>query len=322
MSENHTTDRPQRVRHVLEVDDLGRDGLAAVLRLAASDPATLPRTLAGRGVALVFEKPSARTRNSSEMATVALGGHPVYIQGSEVGIDTRETAEDVAHTLACFHRVVCARVMDHRTLERMRDALDAGGVAVPVVNLLSDRAHPCQALADLLTLSQVFGDSMADRPVAFIGDANNVWRSLALAASLVGMPTRIASPAGYGPTADDVALVRSFGGDLLVTDDPAEAADGAAALYTDVWVSMGEEDERAARLAAFSGFTVDAALVARAAPDAVVLHCLPAHRGEEISAEVVDGPRSVVWQQAANRMHAMRGLLAWVTAGAGDPVAP
>ena len=323
MSDDHPTDRPAGpVRHVLEVDDLGPDGLAAVLGLAAADPAALPRTLAGRGVALVFEKPSARTRNSSELATVALGGHPVHIQGSEVGIDTRESAEDVARTLACFHHVLCARVMDHRTLERMRDALDAGGVAVPVVNLLSDRAHPCQALADLLTLRQCFGAAVAERPVAYIGDANNVWHSLALAASMAGIPTRVASPDGFGPTSDDVALVRSFGGDLLVTDDPAEAADGAAALYTDVWTSMGQEDERAARLAAFAGFTIDGALLDRAAPDAVVLHCLPAHRGEEISADVVDGPRSVVWQQAANRMHAMRGLLAWVTADAEASVAP
>jgi ornithine carbamoyltransferase len=160
---------------------------------------------------------------------------------------------------------------------------------------------------------------VGERPVAYIGDANNVWRSLALAASMAGIPTRVASPAGYGPTADDVALVRSFGGDLLVTDDPAAAADGAAALYTDVWTSMGQEDERAARLAAFAGFTVDAALLGHAVPDAVVLHCLPAHRGEEISADVVDGPRSVVWQQATNRMHAMRGLLAWVTGGYDGP---
>ena len=303
-------------RHMLEVDDLGPIGVEAVLALAERDPAGLPRSLAGAGVALVFEKPSARTRNSSEMATVALGGHPVYIQGAEVGIDVRETAEDVARTLACFHRVLCARVMDHRTLVRMRDSLDDAGVPVPVVNLLSDRAHPCQALADLLTLRQQFGvDGALHRPVAFIGDANNVWRSLALAASMVGIPTRVASPAGYGPSDADVARVRAFGGDLLVTDDPAEAADGAGALYTDVWVSMGQEAERQERLAAFAGFCVDEALVARAAPDAVVLHCLPAHRGEEISAGVVDGPSSVVWQQAANRMHAMRGLLAWVTGG-------
>jgi len=311
------TDRGSgETRHMLEVDDLGPSGVEAVLTLAERDPAGLPRSLAGAGVALVFEKPSARTRNSSELATVALGGHPVYIQGAEVGIDVRETAEDVARTLACFHQVLCARVMDHRTLVRMRDTLDAAGVPVPVVNLLSDRAHPCQALADLLTLRQRFGvDGALHRPVAFIGDANNVWRSLALAASMVGIPTRVASPAGYGPSDADVARVRAFGGDLLVTDDPAEAADGAGALYTDVWVSMGQEDERQERLAAFAGFCVDEALVARAAPDAVVLHCLPAHRGEEISAGVVDGPQSVVWQQAANRMHAMRGLLAWVTGG-------
>jgi len=306
---------PAVTRHVLEVDDLGPDGLDEVLALAERGPAALPRSLEGEGVALVFEKPSARTRNSSELAVVALGGHPVYIQGTEVGIDTRETAEDVARTLACYHRVLCARVRDHTTLERMAEALDAAHVPVPVVNLLSDRAHPCQALADLLTLRQRFGaEGARDRPVAYVGDANNVWRSLALAASMAGIPTRVASPDGYGPSDEDVARVRSFGGALTVTDDPAEAADGAGALYTDVWTSMGQEDETAARTAAFAGFRVDEALVARAAPDALVLHCLPAHRGEEISAGVVDGPRSVVWQQAANRMHAMRGLLAWVTA--------
>jgi ornithine carbamoyltransferase len=187
-------------------------------------------------------------------------------------------------------------------------------VGVPVVNLLSDRGHPCQALADLLTLRQLFGtDGARDRVVAYIGDANNVWRSLAIAASMAGIPTRVASPDGYGPSDADAALVRSFGGDLVVTDDPVQAADGAGALYTDVWTSMGQEEERQERLAAFAGFRVDEALVARALPDARVMHCLPAHRGEEISAAVVDGPRSVVWQQAANRMHAMRGLLAWVT---------
>jgi len=303
-----------QTRHVLDVDDLGPDGLAQVLALATREPGSLPRSLEGRGVALVFEKPSARTRNSSELATVALGGHPVYIQGTEVGLDVRETTEDVARTLACYHRVLCARVMDHTTLERMAAALDAAGVAVPVVNLLSDRAHPCQALADLVTLRQCFGaDGVRDRTVAYIGDANNVWRSLALAASMAGITTRVASPDGYGPSTADVDLVRSFGGELLVTDDPAEAATGADALYTDVWTSMGQEDEAAARRAAFAGFRVDERLVGLASPDAIVLHCLPAHRGEEISAGVVDGPRSAVWQQAANRMHGMRGLLSWVT---------
>jgi ornithine carbamoyltransferase len=184
---------------------------------------------------------------------------------------------------------------------------------VPVVNLLSDRAHPCQAVADLLTLGDVFGPgSLADVAVAYVGDANNVWRSFAIAASMCGMATRIASPVGHGPTPAEVELVRSFGGVVDVTTDPAEAADGVDAVYTDVWTSMGQEEERAARLAAFAGYTVDEELLSRAADRAVVLHCLPAHRGEEITAGVVDGPRSVVWMQARNRMHAMRGVLAWV----------
>ena len=306
-------------RHVLEIDDLGPDGLEAVLTLAEAEPASLPRSLEGQGVALVFEKPSARTRNSSEMAVVSLGGHPVYIQGAEVGIDVRETAEDVARTLACYHRVLCARVMDHGSLERMAAALDAADVNVPVVNLLSDRAHPCQALADLLTVRQHFGaDGARDRVITYVGDANNVWRSLALAASMAGIATRVASPDGFGPSAEDIALVRSFGGDLMVTNDPIEAATGADVLYTDVWTSMGQEDEAAVRAAAFAGFCIDEALVAGSAPGALVMHCLPAHRGEEISAGAVDGPPSVVWQQAANRMHAMRGLLAWVTGAGGD----
>ncbi|HEY1988961.1 MAG TPA: ornithine carbamoyltransferase [Acidimicrobiales bacterium] len=302
-------------RHVLDIDDLGPDGLAAVLTLAAIDPSRLPKALAGHGVAMVFEKSSNRTRNSTEMATVSLGGHPVYIQGQEVGLDDRESAADVARTLACYHAVLCARVMDHSSLVRMADALDDAGVAVPVINLLSDLAHPCQALADLLTLRQLFGfgaDALAGRRLAYVGDANNVWRSLALASSMQGLPTAVASPVGFGPTDADLELVRSFGGELQVTTDPSEAVAGADAVYTDVWTSMGQEAEAAARLEAFRGYQVDEELMKVAAEGAVVLHCLPAHRGEEISAGVVDGPQSVVWDQAANRMHAMRGLLAWV----------
>ncbi len=300
-------------RHVLDIDDLGPVGLAEVLALAELEPGQLAPVLQGEGVALVFEKPSNRTRNSSEMAAVALGGHPVYIQGHEVGLDVRESAADVARTLACFHAVVCARVVDHGSLERMAGAMDEGGTGVPVVNLLSDVAHPCQALADLLTLRQVFGtEAVGRRSLAYVGDANNVWRSLALAASMAGIATRVASPEGYGPSDDDVALVRSYGGELTVTTDPVEAVASADAVYTDVWTSMGQEDESTARSSAFAGYMVDGPLLSRAAPHAVVLHCLPAHRGEEISGEVIDGPQSVVWQQAANRMHAMRGLLSWV----------
>ncbi|HXQ44163.1 MAG TPA: ornithine carbamoyltransferase [Acidimicrobiales bacterium] len=323
-------------RHFLDVDDLSCAELDEVLTLAARPAGEAPPVLAGRGAALVFEKPSARTRSSTELAVASLGGHPVYIQGPEVGIDSREPAEDVARTLACFHAVICGRVLDHEVLVRMAAALDAGaadhgaagdgaadgaagdGAAdspafgdVPVVNLLSDRAHPCQVIADLLTLRQVYGD-LGGRTLAYVGDANNVWRSLALGAAMTGMALRTATPEGYGPDDDDLARVARLGGDLEVTTDPDEAVAGADAVYTDVWTSMGQEEEAVLRRKAFSGFTVDEELLARAAPDAILLHCLPAHRGEEISAEVIDGPRSRVWQQAANRMHAMRGLLIWL----------
>jgi ornithine carbamoyltransferase len=315
-------------RHFLDVDDLSCDELDDVLATASLPVAEVPRVLAGRGAALLFEKPSARTRSSTELAVVALGGHPVYIQGAEVGIDERETAEDVARTLACFHAVLCARVLDHDVLVRMAGALDSsfayapgltadddGGERFPgpmsVVNLLSDRAHPCQALADLLTLRQVFG-SVEGRTIAYIGDANNVWRSLAVAAAMTGIRIRTASPEGYEPDGDDLARVARLGGEIEVTSDPMEAATGADALYTDVWTSMGQEEEQELRRKAFAGFTIDDDMVARAAPDAVVLHCLPAHRGEEITAAVFEGPKSVVWRQAANRVPAVRGLLAWL----------
>jgi ornithine carbamoyltransferase len=209
--------------------------------------------------------------------------------------------------------VLCARVIDHTSLVRMAGALDAGGVAVPVINLLSDRAHPCQAVADLLTLRRVLGaDTLGDRTVTYVGDANNVWRSLAIVLSMAGIASRVSSPEGYGPSRSDLELARSFGGRVEVITDPREAVAGVDAVYTDVWTSMGHEDEAELRRKAFFGFTVDDELLAGASPDVVVLHCLPAHRGEEISSSVIDGPRSRVWPQATNRMHAMRGLLGWL----------
>ncbi len=309
-------------RHVLDVDDLTADELATVLELATVPVEQAERPLAGSGVALVFEKPSNRTRNSSEVATFRLGGHPVYIEGHEIGIGTRETPEDVARTLACYHAVLCARVMDHRTLVAMAAALDAAGLAVPVVNLLSDMAHPCQAVADLLTVEQQFGAGWRQRTISYVGDANNVWRSLALASAMSGVATRVASPDGFGPSDDDIRRIEALGGSVVVTSDPREAVAGADVVYTDVWTSMGQEDETELRRRAFAGYQVDADLVALAAHDAVVLHCLPAHRGEEITADVVDGPRSAVWQQAANRMHAMVGLFRWLAAGWRDGRAP
>jgi ornithine carbamoyltransferase len=257
----------------------------------------VPAVLAGRGAALLFEKPSNRTRVSMEMAVVQLGGHPVSLRGDEVGIDVRETAEDVARTLSQYCAVIGARVFEHAKLVRM-----AAVAGVPIVNLLSDEAHPCEALGDLLTLRQRLG-TLAGRRLAYVGDGNNVCRSLMAAAALTGIGMRVATPPGYAPPADGVTLL---------TNDPAEAVDGVDAVYTDVWASMGQEREAARRREDFAGFAVDDELMARAAPDAVFLHCLPAHRGEEVAASVIDGPRSAVWQQASNRMHAQRGLLAWL----------
>ncbi len=292
------------MRHFLEVDDLDAQELAEVLDLAqVADP---PAVLAGQGMALVFEKPSLRTRNSIEMAVVQLGGHPAYILPREVGLDKRESVEDVVRALACYHAVVGARVFAHSTVERM-----ASVDVVPVVNLLSDDAHPMQALADVLTLRCVLGD-LGGRVVAYVGDANNVARSLALAAGMVGMGVRVASPGGYSFDEVTLALLRERGCEPEVTDCPTEAVRGAHAVYSDVWASMGQEGEARERSRAFRGFTVDEALMARAAPGAVFLHCLPAHRGEEVASEVIDGPRSRVWLQAANRMHAARGLLQWL----------
>ncbi len=303
---------------LFDVDDLWPDDYDRVLELATS--ADVGPVLAGLGVALLFEKPSARTRNSSEMATFALGGHPVYIAGAEVGLDTRESAEDVARTLGCYHRVLCARVFDHQVLVRMAFALENSGFDVPVINLLSDEAHPCQAIADVLTLRELLG-TLAGQVLAYVGDANNMCRSLVKAALMEGMDVRVASPAGYSFSAEEhgrlTALARRAGrgGTLRLTHDPEVAAGGADALYTDVWTSMGQEDERAERLAAFKGFTIDDALLDVAEPDVLVLHCLPAHRGEEISAEVFEGPHSAVWKQDAHRQTAMRGILAWAIEG-------
>jgi len=294
-------------RHFLEADDLSSDELSAVLRLAELQPA--PQVLSGKGVALLFEKPSARTRNSSEMATFQLGGHPVVIRNEEVGLDQRETVEDVALTLAQYHAAIGARVFDHKVLERL-----AAASPVPVINLLSDLAHPCQALADLLTLRQHFGD-VSGRAIAWIGDGNNVCRSLLLGASLSGVSIRIACPPGYEPDPSAVGIARDRGASVVLTDDPAAAVAGVDAVCTDVWTSMGQEVEATDRRASFARYTVDERLMARAAGDAVFLHCLPAHRGEEVTAGVIDGPQSLVWPQAQNRMHAFRGLLLWLFGG-------
>ena len=292
------------MRHLLEMDDLRPEELARVLDLAGI--ASPERVLAGSGVALVFEKPSARTRHSLEMAVVQLGGHPSYITGAEVGMDQRESVEDVTRTLSCYYAMIGARVFDHQTVQRM-----AAVGAAPVLNLLSNRSHPMQALADLLTLKQEWGH-LGGQTLAYVGDGNNVCRSLALGAAMCGIEMRVASPAGYGLGDEDAARVAALGGTLVRTEDPDEAVAGADAVYTDVWVSMGEEQVAEQKRAALIPFGVTSALMKRAATHSVFLHCLPAHRGEEVAAEVIDGTHSRVWRQAENRMHAARGLLCWL----------
>ncbi|MSO37056.1 MAG: ornithine carbamoyltransferase [Acidimicrobiia bacterium] len=296
-------------RSLLEIDDLSPSELAHLLDSAArwkKEPDTAPRALEGAGVALVFEKPSARTRTSAELAVYSLGGHPVALRAEEIGIDQRESAEDVARILASYCVIIAARVFDHGVLMRM-----AGAVNTPVVNLLSDIAHPCQALADLLTISERFG-GLEGRRVAFVGDGNNVVASLAYGAALTGLELIVSSPPGYELNENLVDRVRNLGGSIELVTDPHEAVRGVDVVYTDAWTSMGQEAESEARTKAFATWRVDSVLMAEAGADAVFMHCLPAHRGDEVTAEVIDGPVSVVWQQAENRMHTKRALFAWL----------
>ena len=255
---------------------------------------------------MLFEKPSLRTRNSAEMAVVALGGHPVSITKEEVALGGRESPEDAARTLSLYHAVIAARVHEHETLLRL-----ASTAEVPVVNLLSDRSHPLQALADVLTLQERWG-ALDGRKLAYVGDANNVARSLVLAAGRLGLEVSVASPPGYSFSQEDLGCFRRQGAAVSQSSDPYDAVAGADAVYTDVWVSMGQEAESERRKADFAGFVVDETLMTAAGPETVFLHCLPAHRGLEVTSEVIDGPRSCVWQQAANRLHAARGLLWWL----------
>ncbi len=291
------------VRHLLEIDDLSAEELHRVLVLAADE--VHPRILDRRTVGLYFEKPSLRTRHSCEAAVAQLGGHPVTFRADEVGTGSREPLTDIARVLSGYHAAIAGRVFLHADLEQLADAS-----TVPVVNLLSDLGHPCQAVADLLTMQERWG-SLEGRTVAWIGDFNNVARSLALGCARTGMRLRIASPSGYGPTEVDLERLLAAGmvEPPLVTTRPLEAAEGADAVHTDVWASMGQEDEAEARRQAFEGFAVDDAVMAAAGPSAVFMHCLPAHRGEEVTASVVDGPQSVVFAQAHNRLHAFRGVL-------------
>ena len=293
------------MRHFLDIDDLSAAELADVLDRAERPDHGTP--LAGRGVALLFAKPSLRTRHSSEMAVVQLGGHPISVRPDEIGVNDRETPQDIARVLGGYHCLLGARVAGHDLLESMAEP-----DAVPVVNLLSDDAHPCQAVADLLTMRQCLG-GLAGRTVAWVGDYNNVARSLSRGAALSGMVIRLGCPEGYGPGEAEVEhLVLLGAAAVTVSSRPQEAAEGADAVHTDVWTSMGFEAEAEARNRAFEGFMVDDSVMSQAAPGAMFMHCLPAHRGEEVAASVIDGPASVVIQQAHNRMHSFRAIAWWL----------
>lgn len=299
------------MRHLLEIDDLTAGELNDIIAIGRSEQ-TSP-VLQGKGVACYFEKPSARTRNSTEMAVVQLGGHPVYITDPEVGIDTRETAEDVTRTLACFHQVICARVFDHSVLERM-----VATNVVPVVNLLSDESHPLQAIADVFTILDEFGLSqdvaqpLAGRVITYVGDANNVARSLALAVGLLGAEFRIASPPDYSFSEVDLDRIRLTGATIVAADRVAEVAPGSDVIYADTWTSMGQEEEHAKRMRDFEGFQVDDAMLNLAGSKSIFMHCLPAHRGEEVTDEALDGKSSRIWKQAAHRLTSARSVLAWL----------
>ena len=304
-------------RDLLDITDLSAAEVATILDLAQRPVEQLGRPLAGQGAALIFEKPSNRTRHSMEIAVVQLGGHPVYTRGEEVGFDVREPVEDVARILEGYHAVIAARVFEHSVVERL-----ARAAAVPVVNMLSDRSHPLQALADALTMRQLLGD-LDGRTVAWVGDYNNVARSLGEVCALSGMHLRFACPPGYD--ADDTELERLAllgAASVVRSGRVVEAVDGADAVHTDTWVSMGQEDDKQERMTAFESFTVDEDVMSKAAPGAIFMHCLPAYRGLEVTAGVIDGPQSAVFQQGHNRLHAARGALAFLlgdAAGGGAP---
>ena len=290
-------------RHLLEINDLNSTELDKVLSLSTQSSEEL---LLGKGAALLFEKPSNRTRNSMEMAIVQLGGHPVTIRPDEVGIGKRESTGDVAKTLSCYHALIGARVFEHGTVSEL-----SAYSSVPVINMLSDEAHPLQALADLLTIKQEFGQ-LKGLKIAYIGDSNNVARSLAIGSLMAGAEFRVASPKGYEFSEVSLKRIQSVGGQILQTGEPETAVEGANVVYTDVWTSMGQEKESATRLRDFNGFTVTMEMLSLADPESIFLHCLPALPNEEVTQEVLDSSYSRIWKQAENRMHSARGAIAFL----------
>ena len=302
---------------ILDIDECELESIIAdAVRLKRLKSAgTAHEYLRGRSLGMIFEKASTRTRVSFEVGMSDLGGHALFLNPQDMQLGRGEEIRDTARALVRYVDAVMIRAYSHATVEEFARYAD-----VPVVNGLSDHEHPCQVLADIMTLSERFGD-LHGLKFAWVGDGNNVCNSWILSSALTGMEIAVASPQRYRPKDEIVDQARAMGGKVTVVTDPDEAVRDADVLYTDIWVSMGDEKERSERLQALKSYTMDSRLVAQASPDALVMHCLPAHRGEEITDEVIEGPQSIVWDQAENRLHAQKALLVRLVAGgmpAGD----
>ena len=300
-------------RNFLSVDDLSAPELAEVLELSGkvkASPSDYARRLEGLSVAMIFEKPSTRTRVSFEVAIAEMGGHPLALSSTELQLGRGETIEDTGRVLSRYVDAIVLRTFGQERLEAL-----ARTASCPVVNALSDFEHPCQCLADLLTIEEKKG-RLARLTLAYLGDGNNVAHSLLLGGAKAGMTVRVATPFGYEPIPQVVqraeGIGKETGGSAMLTHDPVQATIGADVLDTDVWASMGQEEEAAERTLVFQPYRLDKEAVNRATLDAIVMHCLPAHRGQEITDEVIDGPHSVVWDQAENRLHTQKALLVWL----------
>jgi ornithine carbamoyltransferase len=303
-------------KDLVTLADLSPAEIERVLAVAAAVKANRDEyraALSGRTLAMVFEKPSLRTRVTFEAGMFELGGHALYLAPSDIRLGERESVADVARNLERMVSAIMVRTFAHSTVEEL-----AEHASVPVINGLSDRVHPCQALADYQTLAEACGE-VRGRALAYVGDGNNVAHSLLHGGARLGADVRIATPPGFAPDPTEVeraaAAAAETGGRVRITEDAAEAVEGADAVYADVWASMGQEDEAAARREVFRPYQIDAKLFGRAKPDAIFLHCLPAHRGEEVTAEVIDSERSWVFQQAENRLHAQKALLLLLLGG-------
>lgn len=301
-------------RHFLRLTDFARGELLALLALARDLKARQAqgqphRLLEGKALAMLFEKSSTRTRVSFEVGMFQLGGQALFLSPRDTQIGRGEPVRDTARVLSRYVDAVMVRTFSQELVEEL-----ARWSSVPVINGLTDRFHPCQVMADLLTVLERRG-SLEGLRAAWIGDGNNMTHSWINAAAVLGFRLRLACPPGYGPAPEVLEAARAAGADVAVVADPKEAAAGAHAVNTDVWASMGQEAEQAARVRAFRGYTVDAAVMAAADPSAVFLHCLPAHRGEEVSEEVLEGPRSAVWDEAENRLHVQKAILVTLLKG-------